>query len=74
MNRAQDYLHNKLDINKVNTNRAKNIIFFLGDGLSVPTITAARIYQGQLHNKTGEEDELFFEKFPYTGLSKVNIR
>lgn len=39
--------------------------------MSVTTITAARIYQGQLKNKTGEEEKLFFETFPYVGLSKV---
>lgn len=41
--------------------------------MSIATITAARIYQGQLQNKTGEENKLFFEKFPYTGLSKVYL-
>lgn len=39
--------------------------------MSVPTVTAARIYLGQLQNTTGEENKLFFEKFPYTGLSQV---
>lgn len=56
---------------ELNRNKAKNIVFFLGDGMSVATVTAARIYQGQRHNKTGEEDKLFFETFPHTGLSKV---
>lgn len=67
---AQNTLQAKL-AQKLNTNRAKNVIFFLGDGLSIPTITAARIYQGQLANRTGEEEQLFFETFPYTGLSKT---
>lgn len=52
---------------------AKNIIFFLGDGMSIPTITAARIYAGQLNGQSGEEAKLSFEKFPFTGLAKVNI-
>lgn len=69
-NQAQNTLHEKL-AQKLNTNRAKNVVFFLGDGLSIPTITAARIYQGQLANRTGEEEQLFFETFPYTGLSKT---
>lgn len=69
-NQALDTLGQKIkrDLNK---NEAKNIIFFLGDGMSIPTITAARIYQGQQQNSTGEENKLYFEKFPYTGLSKV---
>lgn len=50
---------------------AKNVIFFIGDGMSIATLTAARIYMGQLENKTGESEMLSFEKFPYTGLSKV---
>lgn len=54
-----------------NRKRAKNVILFLGDGMGVSTHTAARIYQGQLNKKSGEENSLYFEKFPYTGLSKV---
>lgn len=48
-------------------NKAKNLIIFLGDGLSIPTIAATRMYMG------GEEKQLYFEKFPHTGLSKVCI-
>jgi len=44
---------------------------FLGDGMSLTTLTAARIYKGQLKNTSGESDHLSFEKFPFTGLSKV---
>ena len=46
-------------------------IVFVGDGMSVTTLTAARIRQGQLKGATGEEDYLYFEKFPHTGLLKV---
>lgn len=44
---------------------AKNVILFIGDGMSIPTISAARVYQG------GEETKISFEKFPWIGLSKV---
>ena len=54
-----------------NENIAKNVIIFMGDGMSLPTITAARIYSGQLNGKTGEESKLFFEDFPALGHSKV---
>lgn len=50
---------------------AKNVIIFLGDGMSIPTITAARILKGQLQGHTGEEAKLSFEEFPISGLSKV---
>lgn len=51
---------------------AKNVIFFLGDGMSVPTVTASRIYDGQLKGQIGERNRLEFEKFDYVGLSKVS--
>jgi alkaline phosphatase len=63
--------------------RAKNVILFVGDGMGVSTITAARILEGQ--NKsltgrnsatgteypTGEENLLSFEEFPYSALSRT---
>lgn len=57
---------------KPNIAVAKNVIVFLGDGMGVSTVTAARILKGQLQNKTGEEEKLHFEAFPYVGLSKVD--
>ncbi|XP_061386482.1 membrane-bound alkaline phosphatase-like [Musca vetustissima] len=55
----------------LNVNKAKNIIMFLGDGMSLSTVAAARILKGQKINHTGEEEVLSFEKFPHTGLSKT---
>ncbi|XP_055682613.1 membrane-bound alkaline phosphatase-like [Lutzomyia longipalpis] len=46
-----------------NKEKANNVIFFLGDGLGIATITATRLLLG------GEEAKLSFEKFPYTGSS-----
>jgi alkaline phosphatase len=51
--------------------KAKNVILFLGDGMGISTLTAARILEGQLNGKTGEENYLSFERFPFTGLSKT---
>jgi alkaline phosphatase len=51
--------------------RAKNVILFLGDGMSLPTVAAARILEGQRHHAPGEENALAFERFPYTALSKT---
>ena len=50
---------------------AKNIILFIGDGMGISTITAARIYAGQLEGNPGEENKLFFETFPYLALAKT---
>ena len=56
---------------KDNTRHAKNVILFVGDGMGIATITAARILEGQLKGKTGEENRLSFDNFPYTALSKT---
>lgn len=50
---------------------AKNIIMFLGDGMSVTTLTASRIYKGQMEKRSGENEYLSFEKFPFVGMSKT---
>lgn len=50
---------------RVNTNRAKNVIFFLADGMSVTTYSAARVAKG------GEEESLSFESFPYVGMART---
>lgn len=69
---AQATLQQQLQV-RPNTNRAKNVIFFLGDGMSLPTIVAARMYAGQQQGHSGEEGRLSFEQFPYVGLSKVSV-
>ena len=51
--------------------KARNIVLFLGDGMGMSTITAARIYKGQKQGRPGEEETLNFEGFPNVGLSKV---
>ncbi len=51
--------------------KAKNIILFVGDGMGVSTVTAARILEGQQKGGHGEENLLSFEHFPYTALAKT---
>ena len=56
----------------INTNIAKNIILFIGDGMSNPTISAARILKGiQEKNPYPERGFLSFERFPHLGRIKV---
>ena len=50
---------------------AKNVIFFLGDGMGISTVTAARIYAGQAAGATGEEHSLAFDEFPHLALIKT---
>lgn len=68
---AQDTLIKHLQ-KRLIKNVAKNVIFFLGDGMSIPTLAASRIYFGQKNGALGEETKLSFEEFPFIGLSKVN--
>jgi len=50
---------------------AKNVILFIGDGMGVSTITAARIFDGQSKGLSGEEHRLEFEDFPNLALVKT---
>jgi alkaline phosphatase len=50
---------------------AKNAILFVGDGMGVSTITAARILEGQQRGETGEENQLSFEALPHLALAKT---
>jgi alkaline phosphatase len=51
--------------------RAKNVILFLGDGMSLTTVAASRILEGQRRGQPGEENQLSWERFPDTALSKT---
>ena len=63
------------------TARAKNVIIFIGDGMGISTIAAARIYEAQKRAKAaggsypgfegGEENLLSFEKLPQRALVKT---
>lgn len=48
-----------------NSNEAKNVILFVGDGMGLTTTAAARVVLG------GEERALSFEHFPHTASSKT---
>src|SRR5688572_28221450 len=45
--------------------KAKNVIFFVGDGMGVSTVTAARVYS------VGVGGQLVVDQFPYTALSRT---
>lgn len=50
---------------------AKNVILFIGDGMSVATITAARIHAGQRKGVDGESNTLAMDTLPWSALSKT---
>lgn len=71
INKAQESLKKKLKSQPLER-KAKNVIFFIGDGMSIATMTAARIYDSQSKgNPWGEENVLNFEKLPYSGQVKT---
>jgi len=45
--------------------KARNVIFFVGDGMGVSTVTAARVFS------VGLDGQLVVDQFPYTALSKT---
>jgi alkaline phosphatase len=55
------------------TGRAKNVIVFIGDGMGIATVTAARILAGQQANSKlgGEEHELAMDQLPWSAYSKT---
>ncbi|KAG4072479.1 hypothetical protein HA402_004411 [Bradysia odoriphaga] len=64
INKAKAFVDQKVR-SSTNNKKAKNIVLFLGDGMSNPTVAATRVYMG------GEEIQLEFEKFPNTASSKT---
>ncbi len=67
---GQQFIQSNRELHRINR-RAKNVILFVGDGMGVSTVTAARILEGQLRGQPGEENQLFFETLPYVALSKT---
>ena len=51
--------------------RAKNVVLFVGDGMGIPTLTAARILGGQRAGGSGEQASLSFEDFPNSAWVKT---
>jgi alkaline phosphatase len=51
--------------------QSKNAIVFIGDGMGITTITAARIFEGQQKKVDGETNALSFEKFPNVAFVKT---
>lgn len=67
---AQNALAQRL-AQQPNTNRAKNVILFVADGMGVSTVTAGRIHVGQKLGGPGEDHVLSFEAMPHAALVKT---
>lgn len=45
---------------------------FVGDGMGLSTVTAARLLKGQRAGLAGEEAQLAWDEFPAVALAQVN--
>ena len=70
---GQNELKESLNL-QYNTNIAKNVIIFIGDGMGISTVSAARIFNRQIRRKTFEDAAMAWEKFPHCSLSKVRTQ
>lgn len=62
---GQGGLDSQNDGGRENRRKARNVIFFVGDGMGVSTITAARVFS------VGVGGQLVMDQFPYTALSRT---
>ncbi|MFK7993894.1 MAG: alkaline phosphatase [Granulosicoccus sp.] len=70
---GQNHVDRRLEaqVQQSATSRAKNVILFVGDGMGISTLSAARIFGGQMLGGSGEESSLSFEQFAHTALVKT---
>ena len=58
--------------NYINTGIAKNVIVFIGDGMGISTMTAARLLKAQQQNRSLFETRLAWEEFPNSAIVLVS--
>lgn len=63
---GQERITERINLKEPSTKIAKNVVIFIGDGMSLATQMATRVHMGN------ENLYLSFEKWPYTGLSRVS--
>lgn len=61
----------RLEQNRQVEGPARNVIIFIGDGMGVSTLTAARIYEGQQAGVDGESFVTAINRLPYTALVRT---
>ncbi|RWS18984.1 membrane-bound alkaline phosphatase-like protein, partial [Leptotrombidium deliense] len=55
------------------TTKTKNVILFLGDRMGLSTVTAARLYKGNVKKTDPEPGCLSFEHFPSVNILDVTV-
>ncbi|MFK7859812.1 MAG: alkaline phosphatase [Granulosicoccus sp.] len=70
---GQAHVNSRLEnqTRQAGVSQAKNVILFVGDGMGISTLSAARILGGQRMGGDGEEASLSFEGFAHTALVKT---
>uniref|UniRef100_A0A182ITT7 Alkaline phosphatase n=1 Tax=Anopheles atroparvus TaxID=41427 RepID=A0A182ITT7_ANOAO len=71
---AESYLKKVLtydETRRMTPSVAKNVIIFVGDGMGIASLSTGRIFKGQQAGRSGEEEQLSFDMFPNTGMSKT---
>lgn len=59
------------NLKQENLVRVKNVVFFVGDGMGLTTITASRVLKRQRSGNA--DDKLAFDDFPATALIQTDI-
>lgn len=70
MNAGQAELK-RLEADKPDNRKARNVIIFIGDGMGVSTLTAGRIFEGQQQGLDGESFVAQMDRLPHTALVKT---
>lgn len=70
---AEDVASTIVKFNSLNTNKAKNVILFIGDGMSLASVVAGRIHKAQKENQKapGEESFSSLDVMPHSGIMKT---
>lgn len=70
---AEDVASTIVKFTNLNTNKAKNVILFIGDGMSLATVVAGRMHKAQKRNPKapGEETLTAIDVMPHSGLMKT---
>ena len=68
---AREELAYRRDVERRRGSRARNLVIFIGDGMGVSTLTAARIRAGELAGKDGESTTTAMDRLDHTALVKT---
>ncbi|ELU18169.1 hypothetical protein CAPTEDRAFT_39048, partial [Capitella teleta] len=68
---AQKQLQDDLESKLPRTAKAENLVLFIGDGMGMSTLTAARWHKAEAEGTKAVETMLQWDKWPASGMSKT---